>query len=107
MAFIRANTNSVSMRGLRDFPTGAFVVDAVLTCTVYDTNSLQVYESGGATAIPGASGLSMNYQSGSNGDYYATVAASVQLTAGTEVLVVITASNYGIRRMAVTTVEPS
>lgn len=105
MALIRANTNVVSLKGLRDVRTGAFVVDAVLTCTLYDTNSLQIYESGGATAITGASGVSMAYQAASNGDYYAVLASTVQLTAGTQVLIVIESSNYGIKRIAVATVE--
>lgn len=105
MALIRANTNVVSLKGLRDVRSGAFVVDAVLTCTIYDTNSMEVYESGGATAITGASGVSMAYQSGSNGDYYAIIPATVQLTAGTEVLILIQSSNYGIRRITTATIE--
>lgn len=105
MALIRANTNVVSMKGLRDVRTGAFVTDAVLTCTIYDTNSLEVYESGGATAITGADGVSMDYQAASNGDYYAILASTVQLTAGTEVLIVIESSNYGIKRITTATIE--
>lgn len=105
MALIRANTNVVSLKGLRDVRTGAFVVDAVLTCTLYDTNSLEVYESGGATAITGADGVSMDYQASSNGDYYAVLASTVQLTADTEVLIEIEASNYGIKRLTIVRVE--
>lgn len=105
MALLAYNTNVVSLKGLRDVVTGAFVNDAVMTVSVYDTNNLERFDAGSAVPIAGAANISMNYKSGSNGEYYGIVAQSVQLTVGTNVLVRVVCSNYGIVRTAVVPVE--
>lgn len=93
------NTNVIALKGLRDVTTGSYVNDATLTVSLYDITQEANLDKGiAATAISGASGVSMAYKASSNGEYYGVIAASVQLTIGTDVIARITSSNYGIDR---------
>lgn len=102
--FFVNNTNVVALKGLRDVTTQSFVNDAVLTVTLYDANQAENLDKGTATAITGASGITMTYRSSSNGEYYGVIPQTVQLTAGTNVIANIVSSNYGINRLVEATV---
>ncbi len=105
MPLLALNDNVVYVKGLRDRATGSFINDAVLEATLYDENQAALFDTGAATAISGADGITLDYKADSNGEYYAVIPATVQLTVGTDVLVRVVGSNYGIDRTRVVTVE--
>lgn len=86
MALAIGNDNRVWLYGLLDTTTGTYVNNAVLTFNVTDPTGAVV-----------ASGITMNYVAGSNGNYIGILPASTVLVAGTQYTFVEQASNYNVK----------
>lgn len=78
------NSNVVEMSGLRaNDVSGVYINDATVTCTITDLNGTEV----AGQTWP----LTMDYQTGSNGIYQATLPAGLSLTEDASYLVIVDA----------------
>lgn len=84
------NTHDIFVKNLRLAADDSEIDDAVLTASVYDESQIKkVQKRQAATAITGASNISLTYQQGSDieGHYRGSFPYSVGLSVGTDVLV--------------------
>lgn len=83
------NDNTLVVKRFRASATGDFINDGVWEANLYNPTS--------GEAIPGGTGISLGYTSGSDGEYRGVVDSDVVLTLGSRVKVVATCSNYRSR----------
>lgn len=81
------NDTEIVIEALRLTADGSYVNDAVLTAAV----------TADGVAVTGASSISLEYQSGSNGNYRGIIPGTVSLTAGADYVITVTSSNYNLR----------
>lgn len=82
------NDNDVVLQGMRLASSQSFISDATLEFTLKDA---------GGSPVTGATSVTMDFQSGSNGEYRGSFAETVSLTEGAQYTVEMTSSNYGIK----------
>lgn len=84
-----SSDNLVQFKGAVNALTGAYLNAAVVACNLYD--------SGGAL-VPGASGITMTYQPGTNGNYAGVIPSTVALVDGAQYTVEIVFAQNDVDR---------